>query len=55
MASEEYIKRHDNVAKIIHQKLAYEYQPIKEKVPTFKYEPDSVWKIPGIELCGTAV
>jgi hypothetical protein len=26
MANEEYIKRHNNVAKIIHQKLASEYQ-----------------------------
>jgi hypothetical protein len=42
MANEEYIKRHNNVAKIIHQKLAYEQQLIKEKVLTFKYEPDAV-------------
>jgi hypothetical protein len=42
MANEEYIKRHNNVAKIVHQKLAYEHQLIKEKVPTFKYEPDAV-------------
>jgi hypothetical protein len=42
MANEEYIKRHNNVAKIIHKNLAYEYQPIKEKVLTFKYEPDVV-------------
>jgi hypothetical protein len=38
----EYIKRHNNVAKIIHQKLAYEHQLIKEKVLTFKYEPDAL-------------
>jgi hypothetical protein len=42
MANEEYIKRHNNVAKIIHQKSPSEYQLIKEKVPTFKYEPAAV-------------
>jgi hypothetical protein len=42
MANEEYIKRHNNVAKLIHQKLAPEYQLIKENVPTFKYEPAAV-------------
>jgi hypothetical protein len=42
MANEEYIKRHNNVAKIIHKKLAYEHQLIKENFPTFKYEPDAV-------------
>jgi hypothetical protein len=42
MANEEYIKRHNNIAKIIHKKLAYEHQLIKEKVPAFKYEPDVV-------------
>jgi hypothetical protein len=42
MANEEYIKRHNNVAKIIHKKLASEYQLIKEKVATFKYEPAAV-------------
>jgi predicted transglutaminase-like protease len=42
MANEEYIKRHNNVAKIILQELASEYQLIKEKVPTFKYEADVV-------------
>jgi hypothetical protein len=42
MANEEYIKRYNNVAKIMHQKLAYEHQLIKENVPTFKYEPDAV-------------
>jgi hypothetical protein len=42
MVNEEYIKRHNIVAKVIHQKLVSEYQLIKEKVPTFKYEPDAV-------------
>jgi hypothetical protein len=42
VANEEYIKRRNNVAKIIHKKLAYEHQLIKERVPTFKYEPEVV-------------
>jgi hypothetical protein len=42
MVNEEYIKRHNNVAKTIHKKLVYEHQLIKEKVLTFKYEPDAI-------------
>jgi hypothetical protein len=39
MPNEEYLKRHNNVAKIIHKKLACEHQLIKEKVSTFKLGP----------------
>jgi hypothetical protein len=37
-----YWQRYNNVAKTIHQKLTHEHQLIKEKVPTFKFEPDTV-------------
>lgn len=38
----DYKHRHDQVAAIIHQYLAYKYKLIEEKVPYYKYTPQSV-------------
>jgi 1,4-alpha-glucan branching enzyme len=42
LASTEYLKRHDGLAKIIHQKLAEVAELIEEKSPYYKYTPDSL-------------
>jgi 1,4-alpha-glucan branching enzyme len=42
LAATEYLKRHDGLAKIIHQKLAEVAELIEEKSPYFKYTPDNV-------------
>jgi hypothetical protein len=41
MAKEEYLLRHNNVAKVVHQELAHRIQLIKEKKPNFKHVPDN--------------
>jgi hypothetical protein len=38
----EYLKRHDGLAKIIHQKLAEVAELIEEKIPYYKYTPANV-------------
>ncbi|KAG6438507.1 hypothetical protein O3G_MSEX000022 [Manduca sexta] len=42
IAQTDYKLRHDQVAAIIHQHLAYKFKFISEKVPYYKYSPNSV-------------
>nr|QVK45139.1 GST [Pagiophloeus tsushimanus] len=42
LAGTEYVKRHDTAAKIIHQELALKHHLIMEKIPYYKYQPESV-------------
>ena len=42
LASHDYTARHNQVAKIIHQNLAVQYNLAKEKLPYYKYEPPPV-------------
>jgi hypothetical protein len=42
LAPTEYVKRHDGVAKVIHQKLAEAAELIKDKSPYYKYTPANV-------------
>jgi len=39
LAATEYVKRHDGLAKIIHQKLAEAAEMIDDKIPYCKYTP----------------
>jgi hypothetical protein len=41
MAKEEYLLRHNNVAKVVHEELVHRTQIIKQKT-NFKYVPDNV-------------
>jgi hypothetical protein len=41
-APTEYVKRHDGVAKVIHQKLAEANELIEDKSPYYKYTPATV-------------
>jgi ribosomal protein L37E len=42
LAPTEYVKRHDGLAKIIHQKLAEAAELIEDKSPYYKYTPANV-------------
>jgi hypothetical protein len=42
LAPTEFVKRHDGVAKVIHQKLAEAAELIEDKSPYYKYTPASV-------------
>ncbi|CAH2230573.1 jg25031 [Pararge aegeria aegeria] len=42
IAQTDYKHRHDQVPAIIHQNLAFQYKLISEKVPCYKYQPQSV-------------
>jgi hypothetical protein len=42
IANTDYLLRHDNVAKIIHQQLAKKYKSISDHVPYCKYDPANV-------------
>jgi hypothetical protein len=42
LARTEYVKRHDSVAKVIHQKLAEAAELIADKSPYYKYTPANV-------------
>ena len=42
LAHTEYVKRHDGLAKIIHQKLAEATKLIDDKSPYYKYTPVNV-------------
>jgi len=42
LAPAEYVKRHDGVAKVIHQKLTEAAELIEDKSPHYKYTPVSV-------------
>jgi hypothetical protein len=41
----EYIKRHDEVAKLIHQKLAEAAELTDDKCPYYTYKPANVWRM----------
>uniref|UniRef100_A0A2H1WV36 SFRICE_037759 n=1 Tax=Spodoptera frugiperda TaxID=7108 RepID=A0A2H1WV36_SPOFR len=40
LANSEYLHRHNQVAKIIHQQLALHYRLVEFEVPNYKYVPD---------------
>jgi hypothetical protein len=42
IANTDYLRRHDNVAKIIHQQLAEKYNLVNDHVPYYKYDPANV-------------
>jgi len=42
LAPAEYVKRHDGLAKVIHQKLAEAAELIDDKSPYYKYTPTNV-------------
>jgi len=42
LANTDYLHRHDQVAKIIHQKLAYKNKLIESTTPYYKYTPQVV-------------
>ena len=42
LANGEYLHRHNQVARIIHQQLALKYQLVDSEVPYYKYVPDPV-------------
>lgn len=42
IAQTDYKHRHDQVAAVIHQHLAFKYKLIQEKVPYYKYTPNTV-------------
>jgi hypothetical protein len=44
LAPTEYIKRHDEVAKVIHQKLAAAAELIEDKCPYYRYKPANMLK-----------
>jgi len=50
LAPTEYVKRHDGLAKIIHQKLAEAAVLIDDKSPYYKYTPASVLENENLKL-----
>ncbi|XP_036348061.1 uncharacterized protein LOC118757459 [Rhagoletis pomonella] len=42
LAATEYLTRHNQVAKIVHQSLAIQHKLVTEELPYFKYTPDAV-------------
>jgi len=50
LAPTEYLKRHDGLAKIIHQKLAEVSELIEDKIPYYKYTPASVLENDNFQL-----
>ena len=50
LAATEYVKRHDGLAKIIHQKLAEAAELIEDKSPYYKYTPASVLENENLQL-----
>jgi len=51
IAPTEYVKRHDGLAKIIHQKLAEAAELIDDKIPYYKYTPANVLENENFKLC----
>jgi hypothetical protein len=51
LAPTECLKRHDGLAKAIHQKLAEAAALIEEKSPYYKYTPANVLENDNFELC----
>jgi hypothetical protein len=61
LAATEYLRRHDRLAKIIHQKLAEVAEMIEDKSPHYKYTPANVlendnfyWRMTISSCTGTA-
>jgi hypothetical protein len=54
LAPTEYLKMHDGLAKIIHQKLAEAAELIEEKSPYYKYTPANVLENDNSSCTGTA-
>jgi ribosomal protein L37E len=54
LASAEYIKRHDGVAKVSHQKLAEATELHEDKSLYYKYTPASVLENDNFNCTGTA-
>ena len=50
LAATEYVKRHDGLAKSIHQKLAEAAKLIEDKSPYYKYTPANVLENENIKL-----
>ena len=50
LAATEYVKRHDGLAKIVHQKLAEAAELIDDKIPYYKYTPVTVQEIGNFKL-----
>jgi hypothetical protein len=42
IANTDYLWRHGNIAKIIHQQMAENYKLISDHVPYYKYDPANV-------------
>ena len=42
LANGEYLHRHNQIAKIIHQQLAFQYDLVELEVPHYRYNPTSV-------------
>ena len=51
LASTEYAKRHDGIAKVIHQKLAEIAELIEDKSPYCRYTPTNVLESDNFKLC----
>jgi hypothetical protein len=50
LAPTEYVKRHDGLARIIHQKLAEAAELIEDKSPYYKYTPANVLENENVKL-----
>ncbi|XP_060531478.1 uncharacterized protein LOC132705063 [Cylas formicarius] len=50
LAPKEYTTRHDNVAKIVHQEIAFNLKLRKEKCPYYRYSPESVLENEGFRI-----
>jgi len=50
LAATKYVKRHDGLAKIIHQKLAEAAELIDDKSPHYKYTPANVFENENFKL-----
>jgi CHASE3 domain sensor protein len=54
LASTEYVKRYDGLAKVIHQKLAEAAELIADKSPYYQYTPANVLENDNSSFTGTA-
>ena len=50
LANGEYLHRHNQVARIIHQQLALKYKLVESEVPYYKYVPDPVLENDHVKL-----
>ena len=50
LAATEYVKRHDGLAKVIHQKLAEAAEFIEDKSPYYKYTPANILESENFKL-----